>query len=198
MGSTSVFLLAFGVAFAAVWVQGVLRVPSSVNVQTAAIVSGDTMWMLWKDKEMTTPFVSGDTTAIEWRNVRTQPPLRRWSRTAARPFYIENISGKFARPIKPCTDILVNGIYPGHVSAGLQALLTDEERREQDDWRGDTCDNEFRGNHFMSPGELWRVHPHLGIKQDIPDGTYFFDVFIGGVAVTGDAASGPAEFLSGN
>ena len=188
----AVFLVAFGVAFAAVWVQGVLTVPSSVKVQTAAIVSGDTMWMLWKDKEMTTPLSSGDGPYLVWSHVTTQPPLRTFSRTRVRPFYLENISGKFARPIEPCKDFLIAATYNAHVNAEFWALNPDAG---EGNFRGDACRDGFPGDWFMKPGELWLVQPFLDVRSEMPDGEFGFEIQVGGVGVTGDASS---EFVSGD
>ena len=176
----TIFLTAFGIAFAAVWVQGELFVTSGVKIQTAAIISGDQMWMLWKDPEMTEPIVSGDGPYITFFKVESEPPVQQIKFVRTPPIFIQNVSNTFARPIEPCREVIISGQPVGFVSAQFRTVGPGEQDR------GDTCQDDFPSELMMSPGEKWVMHINLVLKQPLPDGDNFFEMVIGGIGVTGD------------
>ena len=64
---------------------------SGVKIQTAAIISGDQMWMLWKDSEMTEPIVSGDGPYITFFKVESEPPVQQIKFVRTPPIFIQNV-----------------------------------------------------------------------------------------------------------
>ena len=179
IAGATIFLAAFGIAFAATWFQGSQVVPSALIVQTTVVISGDQMFALWRDEAMTEPVISGDGPHITFLKVETEPPRRQINFVRTPPIFIQNVSSTFARPIEPCHDVIIGGQLVGAVSAHLRTLgFTDQER-------GNTCDDGRIGE-MMSPGEKWMIHINLELKQPLPEGGNFFDLVIGGIGVTGD------------
>ena len=186
MIGVAVFLAAFGIAFAAIWTQASQQVASELKVQGTIVISGDEVFRLWRDKNMTQPLISGDGPHLFFTKVETKPPLRNLKFVFSMRPIIENISNTFVRPIDPCQDVSIGGAVVGHVSAGLERLGEGDFERGM----GGTCDDGFRGR-MMAPGEKWRMHLNFNLNQPLAEGSHFFDVFFGVVGVTGDALAGP-------
>ena len=192
IAGVTIFLAAFGIAFAATWTQGSKVVPSALNVQPTIVISGDEMFALWRDEAMTEPVISGDGPHVTFLKVETQPPLRELNFARTPPIFIQNVSSTLIRPIEPCHEVIIGGQPVGTVSAHLRTLGSKEQNR------GNTCDDGRIGE-MMSPGEKWMIHINLELKQPLPEGDKLFDLLIGGIGVTGDVPTPiapPADLVS--
>ena len=182
----TVFLGAFGIAFAAfTWYQVSQTVPSAVNVTSTIVISGDNI-SLWWDQAKLQP-VTGDP-AIEWTKAQTSPPLRQVNLTSDVWLYIVNESPYNLIPVDPCHDLrrTTDNVWIGSTHTNLFSL--------DGNWRGNACDGvEWRkdSGYALAPGEMWQLRPHPHFDRNLASGSHNFDLVFGAVGYAAAAGSGP-------
>jgi len=173
------FLVAFGVAMAVSWIQGTRVVPATLNLQSTVVKSGDQLFDLWWDDDMTRPVER-----INWFAVRTQPVdgLREMVRVSPRRVVIHNKSDYHLRPIAPCAKFQISG-RNAHVNAGLSTMPVKDEKPDS---RGDACQEDWSSDWWMAPGEKWQMHLSVDFHNTVVPGDYHFDVVVGVMGVKSD------------
>lgn len=177
------FLVALGVALAVSWVQGTRNVPATLNLQSTVVKSGDQLFDLWFDAEMTRPVEQ-----ITWFAVRTQPVegLREILRVSPRRVFIHNKSDYFLRPIAPCSNFQIAG-RDAHVNAGLNTMPAPGKEPEG---RGDACQEDWPPGWRLAPGEKWEMHLRLDFDRTLAPDDYNFEVVVGVLGAKADGQSG--------
>ena len=182
------FLVAFGVAMAVSWIQGTRVVPATLNLQSTVVKSGDQLFDLWWDDEMTRRVER-----INWFAVRTQrvDGLREMVRVSPRRVVIHNKSDYYLRPIAPCGKFQISG-RNAHVNAGLSTMPVKDEKPDS---RGDACQEDWSSDWWMAPGEKWQMHLSVDFHNTVAPGDYHFDVVVGVMGVKSDPQqSAPKKF----
>ena len=147
------------------------------------VKSGDQLFDLWFDAEMTRPVEQ-----ITWFAVRAQPVegLREILRVSPRRVFIHNKSDYFLRPVAPCANFQIDG-RDVHVNAGLNTMPAPDKEPEG---RGDACQEDWPPGWRLAPGEKWEMDLRLDFDNALAPGDYSFEVVVGVLGAKADGQSG--------
>ena len=168
LAGITIFLFAFGAALAVSYVQGTKTLPGTLDLQSTVVVSGDTLFKLWQDAEMTRPV-----TDIRWEAVKTQAVggVREFLRVKTPPIFIHNITtDTLLRPIAPCFKFQLDGTRPA-IAASFETLPGPDGKNHD---RGNACLEDWPEDWWLNPGEKWIMHPGIQFDQAPKPGKYDF------------------------
>ena len=155
------------------YVQGTKTFPCTLNLQSTVVVSGDVLFKLWQDAEMTRPV-----TDIRWEAVKTQAVggIREFLRVKTLPIFVHNITeDTLLSPIAPCAKLQLDGV--GAAANAHFETLPEPDGKTHD--LGDSCQEDWPSDWWLNPGEKWIMQPEIQFDQAPQPGKYNFPVVVG-------------------